>query len=242
MSTRNCAIAVRGMRAFQAAALAGLILAGCGKVSIPWVKPSSPAPPPASAPAPAATPQVRYFFHTVRYPGETLTIIAEWYANDPGLEKALLHANPGVGSGKIREGTRILIPEFLVVTRDPMPKEFVERYYRVPAKAPPPPPETPAARAGRQSFYSHTVQYSGETVSIIAAWYTGDKMNYKILAAANPEIKPHQIHVGMKILIPESMMVTREPMPKSFVDGFYPEPKKPQPDEEPTLIGPKPLN
>ena len=231
MRTRNPSIAVRGMRAFQAVALAGLLLAGC----------ASKAPAPTPPPPPAEAPQTRYFSHKVRHSGETLGIIAEWYANDPGFEKALLQVNPEIGSGKIREGTRVLIPEVLMVTRDPMPREFVERYYRAPAPAIPPPVQT-GVRPVRQSFYTHTIQYMGETISIVAAWFTGDKMNYKALAEANPEIKPHQVQVGMKILIPESMMVTREPMPKSFVDGFYPAAKKPATDEEPQLIGPKPLN
>ncbi len=232
MKTRIRGIAVRGMGVMRIAALAGLVLAGCAsKAPIPGAEPPQPAPP-----------QVRYFNHEVRYSGETLGIIAEWYTNDPGLEKALLQSNPGVGSGKIRQGTRIFIPEFLMVTRDPMPKEFVERYYRAPQPPPQPPATAPTSPSFRPALFAHTVRYPGETVSIIAAWYTGDKMNYKALAEANPDITPRLIHVGMTIRIPESMMVTREPMPKSFVDGFYPAEKKPQPEEEPQLIGPKPLN
>jgi hypothetical protein len=88
-------------------------------------------------------------------------------------------------------------------------------------------------------------------VSIIAGWYTGDIENWKTLAQANPNIDPARIFVGNKILIPEDLLKTREPMPKDFVDGFYPKaktktpPSKPVPspqkdkEEEPDLFGPK---
>ena len=115
--------------------------------------------------------------------------------------------------------------------------------------APKPPAET--APAEKINYYVHTVKWSGETVSIIAAWYTDDIENWKTLAQANPNIDPARIFVGNKILIPEDLLKTREPMPKDFVDGFYPKaktktpPSKPVPspqkdkEEEPDLFGPK---
>lgn len=115
--------------------------------------------------------------------------------------------------------------------------------------APKPPAET--APAEKINYYVHTVKWSGETVSIIAGWYTGDIENWKPLAQANPNIDPARIFVGNKILIPEDLLKTREPMPKDFVDGFYPKakPKTAPPktvppstkdkDEEPDLFGPK---
>jgi hypothetical protein len=83
-------------------------------------------------------------------------------------------------------------------------------------------------------------------VSIIAAWYLGDRMRFDVLAAANPEISPTRILVGMKIRVPENLMKTREPMPKDFVDSFYARsrrdkvpPVAPDKDDEPPLIGPR---
>jgi hypothetical protein len=68
-------------------------------------------------------------------------------------------------------------------------------------------------------------------------------MRYDVLAAANPEISPTRIRVGMKIRVPEDQMKTKEPMPREFVDRFYgpPRPRPPVPDkeEEPPLIGPR---
>ena len=118
-----------------------------------------------------------------------------------------------------------------------------------PGTPPPPPPSQPAAKPvlpEGTTYFVHTVKFPGETVSIIAAWYLGDKMRFDVLAAANPEINPALIKQGMKIKIPESLMKTRDPMTKEFVDSFYKRPpteKAPPPgpakEEEPVPIGPK---
>ena len=116
------------------------------------------------------------------------------------------------------------------------------------------PPLTPAPAAKGESpanktYFTHAIRFGGETVSIIAGWYTGDIENWKALAEANPNIDPKRVLVGNKILIPEDLLKTREPMPKEFVDSFY-KPKKekvqptkpgPSPAEEgePKLFGPK---
>ncbi|HSB71532.1 MAG TPA: LysM domain-containing protein [Candidatus Methylomirabilis sp.] len=96
------------------------------------------------------------------------------------------------------------------------------------------------------TYFVHTVRYTGETVSIIAAWYLGDKMRYDVLAAANPDINPALIRMGMRIKIPENVMKTHEAMPRDFVDSFYKRPPTekapptgPPKEEEPQLIGPK---
>jgi hypothetical protein len=126
---------------------------------------------------------------------------------------------------------------------------------QAPAAAPAavPPPKAPPAVAPAKpvlpegtTYLVHTVRYQGETASIIAAWYLGDKMRFDVLAAANPEINPAVVRVGMRIKIPDSMAKTREPMPKEFVDGFYKRPptdkahppERPK-EEEPVPIGPK---
>ncbi len=107
-----------------------------------------------------------------------------------------------------------------------------------PQKEVAPPPET---------FFVHTIKWSGESLSIIAAWYTGDLQNWKILAEANPEINPNRVHEGMRIRIPERIMTTKAPMTREHVDSYYPKAKKPtrrgaevqEKDEEPKLFGPK---
>jgi hypothetical protein len=97
----------------------------------------------------------------------------------------------------------------------------------------------------------HKVRYPGESVSIIAGWYTGDIDNWKTLAEVNPGLNPNVIHEGMKINIPESMLKKREPITKEYVDSFYPKSKPKSKgagsrgqsiapaDEETPLFGPK---
>ncbi|HUJ89554.1 MAG TPA: hypothetical protein VLX12_05100 [Syntrophorhabdales bacterium] len=109
---------------------------------------------------------------------------------------------------------------------------------------PKPAPETP--------YSVHTVKWRGETVSIIAGWYTGDIQNWKVLKEYNPDINSNRIFEGNKIRIPEYMMKTKAPMTKEYVDSFYTKsprkesgkaapPSAPSTDkgDEPTLFGPK---
>lgn len=120
----------------------------------------------------------------------------------------------------------------------------------------PPPTSGPAAGPSKPSpetrYFIHTVKFKGESVSIVAGWYTGDIQNWKILAEHNPDINPNRIFEGNKIRIPEYLMKTKAPMPKEYVDGFYTKPPrkesgKPAPPsgppadngDEPKLFGPK---
>lgn len=116
------------------------------------------------------------------------------------------------------------------------------------AKASPPTKVKPEPEP-KKALYFHTVKWSGETVSIISAWYTGDQQNWKALTQANPQLNPLQICEGNKILIPDHLLKTREPLPREFVRRFYSKPKKEKSlpkteeplvqDEEPKLFGPK---
>lgn len=143
---------------------------------------------------------------------------------------------------------------------------------QAPATVPPPsvPGRSPAIRGGAPGGWPpgrdvgtspsdlrsgpmlvHKVRYPGESVSIIAGWYTGEIDNWKVLAEVNPNINPNVINEGTRINIPEYMLKTREPMPREYVDSFYPKSRSkskgtgsrgqsPAPaDEEPTLFGPK---
>lgn len=104
------------------------------------------------------------------------------------------------------------------------------------------------APGGETKHFVHVVKYWGESVSIIAGWYTGDIKNWEALAAANPDINPNRIVQGNRIRIPENLMIKHDPMPKEFVDSFYPKgpgkakpsaPATPAEEEEPALFGPK---
>ena len=154
-----------------------------------------------------------YHYHKVRYAGESLSVIAEWYTGDVENWPSLAKANSKLDPDHITIGTTVLIPKNLLHTAKPMPQEFVEAVAKrhkaekaQVAKAPPKP-----------SHYYHRVKYSGETLSIIAKWYTGDVENWQALTKANPKLDPDRINVGDKIRIPRKLLNTRRPMTRSFV-------------------------
>lgn len=66
----------------------------------------------------------------------------------------------------------------------------------------------------------HKIQFSGETLSLISKWYTGSADSWKNVAAANPGMDPNRVSIGQEIIIPGSLILTKEPMPKSFVDSY----------------------
>ena len=119
----------------------------------------------------------------------------------------------------------------------------------LPSATPPASPAAPVTQEGQTqvTYYIHTVKWHGETLSIIAGWYTDDVQNWKILTEANPDIDPKVVVVGQKINIPENIMTTRSPMTKAHVDSYYHKAGKQKPrsspsetkDEAPTLYGPK---
>ncbi|MGD8950778.1 MAG: LysM peptidoglycan-binding domain-containing protein [Desulfobacterales bacterium] len=65
--------------------------------------------------------------------------------------------------------------------------------------------------------YVHTVSRSGETLAAISRWYTGSADNWKRLVDVNKGLKPRRIKVGDKILIPQELMKTQQPMPAGFM-------------------------
>lgn len=208
-----------------------------------------------------------YYEHKVKWTGESLSIIARWYTGSFENWKVLAKINPGMDPNKIQMGEKVRIPEDLMKTRKPMPESFVaslspEKKKALPATSEPkpykpkktkipPPKEIKAKPPVKPAYYEHKVRWSGESLSIIAKWYTGSFDNWKTLAKANPKINPSRIHTGQKIRIPGNLLKTREPMPKSFLadagkgkrEEPPPEPAPPQPppdEEEPQLFGPKP--
>ena len=72
----------------------------------------------------------------------------------------------------------------------------------------------------------HVVRYPKETLPIIAKWYTGDSRKWELLAVANPNINPDHLCAGNEVFIPDSLVKTRDPMPREFVVKFYQKPKR----------------
>ena len=65
--------------------------------------------------------------------------------------------------------------------------------------------------------FDHRVKWPGESLSIIAKWYTGDSTNWKALAKANPDLSPNLIRIGDTIVIPKSLIENEKPMPRDFL-------------------------
>jgi hypothetical protein len=133
-----------------------------------------------------------YFKHRVKWPGETLSLIARWYTGSYGNWKTIAQANPGLDPNRIAVGDTINIPPKMMKTKEPLPRKVV-------CKTLP-------------GYFAHTVTRSDETFSAIARWYTGNAENRKAIARANPDIDPDFLLVGDEIYIPSSLLKTRRSM------------------------------
>ena len=101
--------------------------------------------------------------------------------------------------------------------------------------------KTPAQAISSQpeaDFLSHTVKWKGETLSVIAKWYTESLENWRNIAEANPGLDPARIAIGSKIRIPDRLLKTRKPMPEKYIDGFNIR-QKIKTEKGPELFGPK---
>jgi hypothetical protein len=146
-----------------------------------------------------------YFIHTSQWSWETLGIVADWYTGDSGNWKKLAEINPDVKPQKIAAGSEIFIPVKLLKTRKALPRNYASNYCK--------------------DCYRHTVRWPGESMSLIARWYTGSTKNWRKLAKANPRLNPDRIKKGNVILIPPALMKTREPLPQKvaarYTAGYF---------------------
>lgn len=60
---------------------------------------------------------------------------------------------------------------------------------------------------------THTVRAQGETLFAIAAWYTGQGLNWKQLVDANPGLNPNRMRIGETIHIPRKLVKRVDAMP-----------------------------
>ena len=65
--------------------------------------------------------------------------------------------------------------------------------------------------------FFHQVRWEGETLSLIAKWYTGDWRNWKALAKVNPWLEPNNLFTGLKVKIPRQLLMNQKDMPREFV-------------------------
>jgi hypothetical protein len=131
-----------------------------------------------------------YLVYQTQWSYETLSGIAEWFTENPENWKALAAANPKVRPNRIPAGTQILIPALLTKTRKQPTEAFAVEH--------------------RINYFEHKVQWPGESLSLIAKWYTGHYGNWKALAQANPGLNPDRIDIGNIIYIPPEIMTTQK--------------------------------
>jgi hypothetical protein len=94
---------------------------------------------------------------------------------------------------------------------------FKEKWQTVGAKFSSSEDEEAAIEPHRINNFEHRVKWYGETLSLIAKWYTGRYGNWKAIAQANPGLNPNRIAVGNIINIPPEMMKTKKPLPRKVI-------------------------
>lgn len=72
----------------------------------------------------------------------------------------------------------------------------------------------PAPAKTAQDIY-HTIR-AGESLSRIAAWYTGSIDNWRRIANANSDLNPDLLKPGQQIRIPAEIIATRKTMPVDY--------------------------
>lgn len=144
----------------------------------------------------------KYVVYQTRWSDETLAGIAEWFTDDSDHWKRLAQANPKLNPERIPANTPILIPAKLVKRKTPPTEAFVARH--------------------RVNYFVHQVRWRGETLSLIAKWYTGHYGNWKALARANPGLNPNRIVLGNRIHIPPKIMQTQKRLPRKVVARTLP--------------------
>jgi len=86
---------------------------------------------------------------------------------------------------------------------------------------------TPESSSGipvskKPEFYVHKVRWPGETISVIAQWYTGSQKNCEVIVKVNSDLDPKRMNIGAMILIPADILKTREPMPRKYLRASIP--------------------
>ncbi len=121
-------------------------------VEVEPAAPAAPETPVKVVPSPAP-PEPRFYVYVVRWPGTTLSFIAQWYSGSWKNWKALADANPALNPNRIVIGDNILIPEDLLKTRKPMPLDFLPSPVRK-EEAQSPPPEQPVISSDEMELFA----------------------------------------------------------------------------------------
>lgn len=71
-----------------------------------------------------------------------------------------------------------------------------------------------------QSVFKHKIEHPGETLGLIAKWYTNKSSNWVLIAEANPDIRPNHLQLGQIIAVPRSIMVRSTAISQEFINAF----------------------
>ncbi|MEA1946908.1 MAG: LysM domain-containing protein [Thermodesulfobacteriota bacterium] len=85
---------------------------------------------PSEVKPPSPTSGPSFYIHRVRWPGETLSTISQWYTDSWKNWKSLSKANPSLHPNRIKIGDNIFIPEALMKSRKPMPLSYLSSSVR----------------------------------------------------------------------------------------------------------------
>ncbi|MBP1725412.1 MAG: hypothetical protein H6Q51_710 [Deltaproteobacteria bacterium] len=86
--------------------------------------------------------------------------------------------------------------------------------------------------------YLHTVRWQGETLCLIAQWYTGSWKNWRTLADSNSAINPDRLVIGDTVVIPEGLLKNRKPLPRDLVLSLAAKERGQQMSSHPEEAGP----
>ena len=86
--------------------------------------------------------------------------------------------------------------------------------------------------------YLHTVRWQGETLCLIAQWYTGSWKNWRTLADSNSAINPDRLIIGDRVVIPEGLLKNRKPLPHDLVLSLAAKERGQQMSSHPEEAGP----
>ncbi|MCB0330612.1 MAG: hypothetical protein KDD70_13135 [Bdellovibrionales bacterium] len=86
-------------------------------------------------------------------------------------------------------------------------------------------------RLPREAIVLHTVSHPGESISMIAAWYTGNENNWQPILDLNGNLKEGTLYPGYTVRIPAHLVVNEAPLEKSFAENFLAVAKQRKADE-----------
>lgn len=79
-------------------------------------------------------PKPKLYHHTIRWPGENLSIISRWYTGSANNWKIIAKTNPNLNTKSLKIGSIVMIPANIVSRPNTMPRDFLKKNTRNPKK------------------------------------------------------------------------------------------------------------